>query len=146
MAGGAAQAGVLLEDFGIGHGRQVGFDDDSAVEGHDDVRALGGDLFAVPFTNRLEESRFGGEDVVNGAVELSGADFAFVNGGVVVEDLNFHAEVGGVAFEGGSDADAVVGSFGELEVETENEIGILGFGEEIAVGFGRRDEEPFSTK
>src|ERR1700693_3432317 len=53
VAGGAAQAGVLLEVFGIGHGRQVGFDDDSAVEGHDDVRALGGDLFAVPFTNRL---------------------------------------------------------------------------------------------
>ena len=141
VAGGAAEAGMLLQDFGIGDGGEVGVDDDGAVEGHDDVRADGGDLLLVPLADGFQESGFGGEDVVNGAVILGRAELAFIDRGVMIEDLNFHAEVGGVAFEGGADADAVVGAFGELEVETENEVGVLGFGEEVAVGVRGGDEE-----
>jgi len=141
VAGGALEAGVFFQDGGVGDGGEVGVDDHGAVQGHFDVGADGGDFFMVPLAGGLQEAGFGREDVVNGAVVLGGAELAFIHGGVVVQDLNFHADVGCVAFKGGSDADAVVGAFGVFEIEAEDEVAVFGFGEEVAVRSGRRGED-----
>ena len=58
----------------------------------------------------------------------------------MIENLNFHAFVGGIAFVRGTDADAVVRSFGEQEFETENEIRIFFLREEIAAAVFRADD------
>ena len=61
--------------------------------------------------------------------------FEFV--GRVVQDLQFHAHIGGVALRRRADAQAVVGAWGELEIEGEVKIRILLGRVEIAAGLAQ---------
>ncbi len=142
MAGGAFQARMFLQHLRVGDGGEIGIDNHGAIQLHDDAGAAGGDLLGIPFADRLQKPGLGGENIVDGAVILGGAEFAFVHGRIVIEDLNLHALVGGVAFEGRADADPVIGCVGQLEVEAQNEISVLGLREEVSVTIRRRDEEP----
>src|SRR5690348_1741520 len=60
---------------------------------------------------------------------------------VMVQDLDLHSLIGRVAFKGRADADAVIGALLELEFETEDEVGVFLFGEEIAAAVGRALDE-----
>jgi hypothetical protein len=55
---------------------------------------------------------------------LDGSE-VFVGRIVVIENLDFHAGVGGIAASGGADADAIVGGLGELEFELKIEIAVF---------------------
>ena len=66
-------------------------------------------------------------------MKLRGAQLAILLfGGIVVEDLQFHADVGSVPFERRADAEAIVRPLLQLELEAENEIAILFLREQIA--------------
>ena len=56
---------------------------------------------------------------------------------LIVQDLDFHAHVGGVAFERRADSDSVIGALGQLEVEAKDEIRILLLGQQPAAAAGR---------
>src|SRR4051812_32550052 len=77
------EAGVLLEDGGVGDGGEVGLGDDRTVERDGDPGAVGADLFLVPLTGGPEEPGLGGEDVVDRAVVLRGADLRLAVGVLV---------------------------------------------------------------
>jgi len=94
------------------------------------------DLFAVPFAGWFEEILFGLEGTggaVDGAVVLIGGE-AFVFFVAVVEDLDFHADVGGVALAWIAETDAVIGAWFEFEFEVEDEVAVFFFGAEESAG------------
>ena len=64
-------------------------------------------------------------------LRLQLAPLAFVRR-AFFEDLNLHAEIGGVAFERRADAEAVVGTFFKFEFKAQDEVFIFLFGEQIA--------------
>ena len=111
-----------------------------AVQLDRDLVAAGGDLFLIPLAGGFEETSFRGYDVVDGTVILRRAQFA-VAWRVVVQNLDFHSLICGVAFIGRADPDAVVGSLFQFEFETEDEVGVFFFGEEIAAAIGRTFEQ-----
>ena len=85
----------------------------------------------IPFAYRLEIAALGGDDIVNGAVILPGVK-VLVPRAAVVEHLNFHPGIRGVALRGRADADAVVGVGSQLELEAKNKVAVLFFGVKIA--------------
>src|SRR5689334_27194 len=74
------EAGVLLEDGGVGDRGEVRLGDYRTVERDGDLRTLGANLLTVPFADGLEEAVLGGEDVVDRTVKLGGADLVFAVG------------------------------------------------------------------
>ena len=119
-AGLVVEAGVfgVVDRLGV---RNIGVDDDFAVDGYFNLRTDRDDFFVVPFANRLEGAGFGGDDAVDAAVTLPFGDSRIV----FVDDLNLHAVVGGVEIRGGrTDSNAVVAVLREFEFETEDEVGI----------------------
>ena len=109
----------VLAGFG-----DVAFEDHFAVQRNADVVALDSDLFAVPFADRFQETAFGRNNAVHRTVILVFLELA-VNRGFVVEHLNLHADISGIAFERGPDSDPVVRAFGQHEVEAEDEVFVL---------------------
>src|SRR6478609_6365895 len=73
----------------------VPFGDCFAVQNHFDMLAVTGDLLSVPFTGLLEETSLAGENSVNGAVRLVILE-TLIGRVVVVENLDFHADEGGI--------------------------------------------------
>jgi hypothetical protein len=55
---------------------------------------------------------------------------------VVVEDLNLHPLICGIAFQRRADTDAVVGRGIEQELETERKIPVFPLGEQVAAAIG----------
>src|SRR5450631_3723147 len=116
MASGAGEAGVLFEDLGLADHVEAGVQDDDTVQGNGDAAAVSPDLLFIPLAERLAVAGARRDGVVDRAVILLGTDLAGVPGVAIVEDLDFHALVGSVAFVGGADADTVVGAGGEHEL------------------------------
>ena len=97
-------------------------------------RPLDGDLFRVPLADGFLVAALRRKHVVDRPVVLRRLELRVLRA-AVVEDLNLHADVGGVALERRADADAVVGVLGQLEVELEDEVPVLLLGEEVAAVF-----------
>ncbi len=127
------EAGV----FGVVDRLDVGdirVNDKIAVHNDFDIRTDRDDFFVVPFAARFLRAGFGGDAAVDGAVLLPGRD-AFV---IFVDNLKFHAVVGGVKIGGGgANAQAVVSAsiFRELEFKSENEVRIRFFRFKVAALF-----------
>ena len=120
-------------------------EDRHAVEDDRDVRPDGGDLVVVPFADRAQMALLRGDDAVDRAAVLPRL-VLLLERTRVVEDLDLHAVVGGVAedpaaagkraaaeaFPPGADREAVVAVRHELELEARGEVGELLFVEEVA--------------
>ena len=108
--------------------RNVGVDDELAVDDDFNERTDGDDFFGVPFAGRCQRAGFRRNDAVDGAVLLPVGGARVVR----VQDLEFHPVVGGVFAERGADADAVVALRREFEIEAENEVAVLFFRQELS--------------
>src|ERR1700755_3641509 len=87
----------------------IALEDDRAIQGDLDPVPHRDDLFLVPLAGGQEKTTFCGNDAVDGAVVLTGIE-VFVFWRLIVEDLELHAYVSSVTFQGGTDADAIVGA------------------------------------
>lgn len=107
---------------------------DFAVNGYGDVVALNTDLFLAPLAQGLVLDALGGDDTVNGAVNLIFAQTG-IHGCVMVQYLALaHALVGGIHAHGGTDAYAVVDTGAqEAELEAEDEVTVFLLGIEVAL-------------
>src|SRR6188768_2927150 len=132
VAGRPRQARMLRQHVGFFHRVQIGIDDDHAVQSDADAPAVGSDLFAVPFACRLEIAGARRDHVVDRSVMLLRSDLALVAFVAIVEDLDLHALVGGIAFERRADTDAVVAAWLGPELEAEDEVGVLANREQVA--------------
>src|SRR5438034_882088 len=102
-----------------------------AIQHHFDMAALRGDFFLVPLAERFLRSAFGGDDIINRPVILHRAK-VFVLRRAVVQHLDFHAGVGGVALVWSANPNAIIGTVLESEFKTENKIFVFLFGKQIA--------------
>ena len=133
------EAGLIVESgvFGVVNRldvRNIGVNDKNSVHNDFDVRTDRDDFFVVPFAARFLSAGLGGHAAVDGAVLLPGRDPLVV----FVNDLEFHAVIGGVKIGGGgANAQTVVAAliFRELEFETEDEVGVRFFRFKIAALF-----------
>ena len=135
VAARAEQARVLLEHRGIRDRRQVGVEDRLAVEHDRDLLALRGHFLHVPLAGGLHRASLGRDHVVDAAVVLRVLQRAPLarQRRSLVDDLQFHPLVGGVALARRADAEAVVGAFGRhLELEPQHEVAVLLVGEQLA--------------
>ena len=105
---------MLLQHFGILDGVEVDVGDHLAVQFDGDLPALRRHFLLIPFTRGLHRALLRGDHVVDAAVILRVAELAPLAGerGLLVEDLQLDAFVGGVAFARRADAEAVVRAFG----------------------------------
>ena len=105
-------------------GVEVGVDHGRAVDDDLDVPSLDRDLLGVPLPDRPQDAAARRHHAVDRAVVLVRLE-APVHRRAVLEDLELHPDVGGVALERGADAEPVVGGRGQLELEAEDEVGVL---------------------
>src|SRR5262249_27987212 len=89
---------------------EVGIDEDGAVLLDEHLAALADDADAVPLADGVVLLQLRRLDVVDGAGVLIGGELGLVDlvPVFVVDELDLHADVGGVALVGGADADAAV--------------------------------------
>jgi len=93
----------------------------------------------VPLAHGLLGSTLAGHDVVDRAVVLLRAQVRVLRR-AVIEDLQLHAVVRGVALQRRADAHAVVAPGLELELEAEDEIRVLLLGQHHPAAFGGADQ------
>src|SRR3990170_1826822 len=141
------QAGVLLAVDGRDL-VEIGVDDDRAVERHLHVAAVADDLLAVPLACLLGVTLLGRDDAVDRAVVLVGLQVKIlgvrrivVAGALVVEHLDFHAVQVRLAADLRADAHAVIAVLLQLDLEAEDEIGVLLLGEDVVVAVCLADEQ-----
>jgi len=126
---GAALHALMIRVF-FGKLIEVRVQDRLAVEGDLDDGVEHDDALVVPLPGRLEALLFCGMQGVNGAMVLVVIEvFPLVR--VVVENLEFHAGVGAIAKAGIMDAEAVVASGLQFEIEIEDVGGEGGLGDEV---------------
>ncbi len=109
---------------------QIGVHDHRSVENDGDVPSVGDHLLGVPLAGRSQFAPPGRYHPVDRTVVLVRLQLGVLLG-VVVQDLQFHAHVGGVTLQRGADAQAVVGSRGEPELEAEDEVVVFGGGVQV---------------
>src|SRR5436190_24025986 len=109
MAAPSLQAGMLPEKVRVVDVVQVGIDDRLAIQCHPRMPALIADLFMVPGAGRLQGAAPGGKQAVDRAAELPRLEVRILRRRVV-QDLDLHARVRGVALQGRAYADPVVGA------------------------------------
>ena len=114
-------------------GTDVSVDDDLAIDGNLDMVTLYTDLLCTPFTQGFVHYPLGGDDSVDGTMDLVLAQVG-IHRGVMVKDLNFaHSIIGGIDTHGGPYADTIVHSLAEeAELETVDKIAVLLLGVEVA--------------
>jgi len=118
---------LLVGGTVLGSLTDVAFVDDLSVDGYADIVALGVDFLFVPLTCWLESTvviGLGWYDAIHRTVVLQWGDVA-IGGMLAVEYLNLHTYIGCIAFHWGADAYAIVGSWGELELEAVDKIGVF---------------------
>src|ERR1019366_274299 len=125
MAGRSRESRMLLQDLGLANHVEVSIQDHHAVQYDGDAASIGRDLFLVPLAQRLAVSRACRNRIVDRAVILLGPDLAFVHGIGIVQNLDLHALISGVAFVRRADADSVVGARRQQELEPEDEVRVF---------------------
>src|SRR5260370_3494083 len=95
------------------------------MQDHGNISAPSCNFLTVPLARRLLKPLSGGHDIVDRSMILGWPKFALINGSAVIEDLYLHALVRSVPLERRANADAVVRSFKQAELETQNEVRIL---------------------
>jgi hypothetical protein len=126
----AKHAGMFLQGFKIVNLVEVGVDNGAAIQHDPDMPAERGNFVGVPLAD-FGGAVFCGNDVVDRAIKLPGFDGG-VFGGLVIQDLDFHSAISGVARERSANADAIVAAGLQFEFQAQHEIGELTFREEIA--------------
>src|ERR1700687_5210232 len=89
----------------------ISVQDRGAVQYYLDMITYGGDLFLIPFSQRLQIAAFGRNDAIHGSVVLIFMQVP-VDLGFVIQYLDLHAYIGGISFQRGAYADPVIGSRG----------------------------------
>ncbi len=142
MASSSAQSGMFLMVGGTvlaGFG-QVAVQNHHAVEGDFNFGTLHIHFLGVPFTYGFEVATFGGNNPVGRAVVLVFFQI-LVFFGVVVQNLDFGADIGRVAFQWSTDAQAIVGPRRELELEAEDKVSVLVFGVKVSAAAAFRVDD-----
>ena len=102
-----------------------------AVQLDGDVSSVGDHFFRVPFADRLQMARLGGGDAIDRAMPLPGLDpLVLVRG--VVDDLQFHANIGRVTLQRSTNPKSVVRTGRQLEFQPQHEVGIFLLGIDVA--------------
>src|SRR5207247_1823152 len=122
VAGWPGEAGVTSQHRLLFDDAKVGIENNHAVQRHLDPAAIGEDFLLVPLAHRFAIAGAGGNNIVDGAVILFGPDLAFVHLVAIVENLNLHALVGGVALKRRANADAVICARGQHKLEAKSKI------------------------
>src|ERR1700737_4048083 len=116
---------MLRENGRIADGIEVRVDNRGSIQDHANRSAFSGNFLTVPLAGRLLEPLPGGHHIVDRSMILGRPKFASINRGSVIEDLYLHALVGSVPFERRTNADAVIRSFKQAKLETQNEVRIF---------------------
>ena len=125
-----AQAAFKLSDGAHGFSQlaQVRIKDCLAVEHDLDGVAFDGDFLRVPFAGFLEEPALGGDHAVGAAVVLRGMQLGVFLGGVI-EHLQFaHTNIGGIAFAGVTNGEAVIAAGGQLDLHPHDKVAVVFLG------------------
>ena len=104
--------------------RNIAVDNHLAVQNHLDVVAFRDHFLIVPFAYRFQCTAFGGNHPVNRTVILVRFEI-LIDRCVVIENLQLHPYIGGIALGRGTDTETVVRSRRQLELEAENEVLVL---------------------
>ena len=110
------------------------------VELHRNLPPLHGDLLRVPFPHRFLVAALRRKHVVDRPVVLRGLELRVLRA-AVVEHLDLHPDVRGVAHERRADPDAVVRVLGQLDVEAQNEVRVFLLGVQVSAVFLRGEED-----
>lgn len=135
------QPRMLFQYCRILHCVEVSVHNDSPVQSHHNAATVGCDLFLIPFSSLLQKASLGRNHIVNRAVVLGGPQLSLVSFGLVVKNLDLHAGISGIAFQGSSDADAVVATFFGPEFKAKHKIRILFLRKQIPASIGRTDQQ-----
>ncbi len=128
------QAGMLADDFRVGDIVKIGVHDGLAIHDDLDTAALGCDFLGIPLARRLECPAFGRDDAIDRTMILFRAQFAPFStiSRAILQNLNLHADIGGIAVEWCADAHAVVRAILQLELKAQDEIIKFLFREQIS--------------
>src|SRR5579883_2314516 len=122
-------------------GAHVGVDHGLAVQRHGHLVALAADPQGVPLAGLPLGGLGRGDDPVDRRRVLERLDVP-VHLGIVVEDLDLHADLGRASFAGGADEDAAVAVLGTVVLDLQLEVAVLLAGREPSALAALADDLP----